>query len=662
MKVLELACVAEEEERRRLHSESHHHQQQQLLPMVRTVVSRKGCARAAAAAASVSSTPCLLLLLALALITHTTLSTVAAVQQEWRSNGEEEDDGGGSSNSNAHSFTSLCSGTLYPELCAHTLTGSDPNNPQTYLPAAMKAAMGTVNESLERVTELITKSPQASGTQFSVLEMCRDVLRESIAQLNTSLCRVHAPAAAAALNNKKQIKSSNVVTDIQHYVSAALTYHSTCITGIAEYGVWDGSTDLLPNSSLRVHRSIQLLSNALALVNGIVTESSDSIPSSSSSHNRRKLLVTSPSASSSSSLQHLHLHRQRRNAHVDDGDVDQELLGYFPSWLSKRDRRLLQATTTTAPNANAIVALDGSGEYTSVQAAVDAAPSKSSSRWVIYIKGGVYNENVNIAAGQTNLMFVGDGAGVTILTGSKSVAGSQVTTYYTATLGITGTGFIAKDMTIQNTAGIEGQQAVALRVSADQTAFQGLSIEGYQDTLYSHVLRQFYSQCTILGTVDFIFGNSAAVFQNCNLLAHLGAGGQQNTYTASGRTDPGQQTGFSFLSCTVDAASDLAQAGDSTPTYLGRPWKPYAVTVFINSVLGSVVNPAGWLLWNGNPNSGNNVLYGEYGNTGPGSGTSARVSWSQQLSITQAQSYTVGNFITGDSWLPATSIPFYDTL
>jgi len=120
---------------------------------------------------------------------------------------------------------------------------------------------------------------------------------------------------------------------------------------------------------------------------------------------------------------------------VDDGDVDQELLGYFPSWLSKRDRRLLQATTTTAPNANAIVALDGSGEYTSVQAAVDAAPSKSSSRWVIYIKGGVYNENVNIAAGQTNLMFVGDGAGVTILTGSKSVAGSQVTTYYTATLG-----------------------------------------------------------------------------------------------------------------------------------------------------------------------------------------------------------------------------------
>jgi hypothetical protein len=301
----------------------------------------------------------------------------------------------------------------------------------------MKAAMGTVNESLERVTELITKSPRASGTQFSVLEMCRDVLRESIAQLNTSLCRVHAPAAAAALNNKKQIKSSNVVTDIQHYVSAALTYHSTCITGIAEYGVWDGSTDLLPNSSFRVHRSIQLLSNALALVNGIVTESSDSVPSSSSSHNRRKLLVTSASSSSSSSssssLQHLHLHRQRRNAHVDDGDVDQELLGFFPSWLSKRDRRLLQATT--APNANAIVALDGSGEYTSVQAAVDAAPSKSSSRWVIYIKGGVYNEYVNIALGKTNLMFVGDGAGVTILTGSKSVAGSQVTTYYTATLG-----------------------------------------------------------------------------------------------------------------------------------------------------------------------------------------------------------------------------------
>ena len=111
-----------------------------------------------------------------------------------------------------------------------------------------------------------------------------------------------------------------------------------------------------------------------------------------------------------------------------------------------------------------------------------------------------------------------------------------------------------------------------------------------QDTLYAHTLRQFYAGCTIIGTIDYIFGNAAAVFQNCNLQARLGRPGSQNIYTASGRTDPGQNTGLSFLSCTVGAAPGLP---DSYPTYLGRPWKPYAQTVFIKSTLAACVNPTG---------------------------------------------------------------------
>lgn len=176
-----------------------------------------------------------------------------------------------------------------------------------------------------------------------------------------------------------------------------------------------------------------------------------------------------------------------------------------------------------------------------------------------------------------------------------------------------------------------------------------------QDTVYTHVLRQFYSGCTILGTIDYIFGNSAAVFQNCKLLARPGNPSQQNTYTASGRSDPGQNTGLSFLSCTVDAASGLSP---TYPTYLGRPWKPYARTVFITSTLGSCVNSAGWLLWNNDPNSGNSAYYGEYANNGAGSGTGRRVSWSKQISITDANKFSVVSFISGQQWLPATSIPY----
>jgi pectinesterase len=180
-----------------------------------------------------------------------------------------------------------------------------------------------------------------------------------------------------------------------------------------------------------------------------------------------------------------------------------------------------------------------------------------------------------------------------------------------------------------------------------------------QDTLYALSLRQFYSGCNIYGTVDYIFGNAAAVFQNCNLLARLGRTGSQNTYTASGRTDPGQTTGLSFLSCNVGPAPGLP---DSFPTYLGRPWKPYAQTVFIKSTLASCINPAGWLLWNGDPNSGNTVNYGEYGNTGAGANTASRVKWSKQISITDANQFTVGSFIAGQQWLPATSIPYNNAL
>ncbi|CAK9234546.1 unnamed protein product [Sphagnum troendelagicum] len=538
----------------------------------------------------------------------------------------------------ANSISSICNGTLYPQVCSSTLNGTDPNNPQKYVRVAIEAAMQAINDSLNAVDALLASSPVKNGTQYSTLLTCEEVLSDSLDQLNDSLSQISTLSL--------QFLQSEV-QDVQQLLSAAMTSQDTCLTDIQEFGIWNSTS--VVNGTLATYAT-QLLSNALALVTTLtkITGLTNLIPSL---HNRRRLLLLSAADDDA------HL-AQSKSSYQMELDLHSAIEGgsqAFPGWMRAADRRLLQ---TVKPTPNAVVAQDGSGHYNTIQAAVNAAKTGTNSRWVIYVKAGTYSEQVTIGKSAKNLMLYGDGAGLTILTGSKSVAGGS-TTFLSATLAVKASGFIAMDMTIRNTAGPNGHQAVAMRIGGDQSAFAGLSIEGYQDTLYAYTLRQFYTDCSILGTVDYIFGNSAAVFQNCKLLARTGIQGSQNTYTASGRTDPAQPTGFSFLSCTLEAA---VPAASTWPTYLGRPWKPYARTVFIESTLGSLIEPAGWLLWNGDQQSGDKVTYGEYSNTGPGSNTARRVRWSMQLTSKQAFTYTVGNFIDGENWLPATSISFSSNL
>ncbi|KAK9273435.1 hypothetical protein L1049_018245 [Liquidambar formosana] len=330
----------------------------------------------------------------------------------------------------------------------------------------------------------------------------------------------------------------------------------------------------------------------------------------------------------------------------------------FPTWVKPGDRKLLQSSSP-ASQANIVVAKDGSGNYKTVKEAISAASSRSGSgRYVIYVKAGVYSENVEIGNGLKNIMLVGDGIGKTIITGSRSVGGGS-TTFKSATLAAVGDGFIGRGITIRNTAGPTPQQAVALRVGSDLSVFYQCSFEGYQDTLYVHSQRQFYRECDIYGTVDFIFGNAAVVFQNCNIYARSPPN-KTNTITAQGRTDPNQNTGISIHNCRVTAASDLKPVQSSVQTYLGRPWKEYSRTVFMKTYLDSLIAPAGWMEWSGNF-ALSTLYYGEYSNTGPGSSTANRVNWSGYhviTSATEASKYTVGNFISGGSWLPATNVPF----
>ncbi|GAB4841185.1 hypothetical protein Ancab_021929 [Ancistrocladus abbreviatus] len=330
----------------------------------------------------------------------------------------------------------------------------------------------------------------------------------------------------------------------------------------------------------------------------------------------------------------------------------------FPSWITPEDQKLLQVDCV--PAADVVVALDGTGNFTKVMDAVLAAPDHSSRRFVIYIKRGVYNEYVEIKTKKSNIMMVGDGIDVTIITGNRN-NNDGWKTYLTATFGVKARGFIARDLTIENTAGPMKHQAVAFRSDSDLSALYRCAFRGYQDTLYMHAGRQFYRECIITGTIDFIFGKARAVLQSCLILARRGLTNQKNTITAQGKNESIACSGFSIQFCNISADSDLLhESGDPPPTYLGRPWKPYSTTIVMESYLGDIITPAGWLEWDGEKFL-ETLFYAEYMNFGPGASVDSRVKWPGfhiLNSSAQAMDFTVSQFIEGDFWLPATGVRY----
>ncbi|KDP20786.1 hypothetical protein JCGZ_21257 [Jatropha curcas] len=334
----------------------------------------------------------------------------------------------------------------------------------------------------------------------------------------------------------------------------------------------------------------------------------------------------------------------------------------FPSWVTTKDRKLLEASVKDI-KANVIVAKDGSGNYKTIKEAVAAAPNNGKTRHVIYVKKGTYKEQVEIGKSKKNVMLVGDGMDLTIITGSLNVVDGS-TTFDSATVAAVGDGFIAQDIWFQNTAGPEKHQAVALRVGADQSVINRCRMDAYQDTLYTHSNRQFYRDSLITGTVDFIFGNAAVVFQNCKLVARKPMNGQKNMVTAQGRIDPNQNTGTSIQKCEIIASSDLEPVKSSVKSYLGRPWKEYSRTVVMQSNIADHIDPAGWSIWEGDF-ALKTLYYGEYMNRGAGAGTSKRVKWAGYrviTSATEAQKFTVAELIQGGVWLKSTGVAFTEGL
>ncbi|MCE3049672.1 hypothetical protein HAX54_045506 [Datura stramonium] len=252
------------------------------------------------------------------------------------------------------------------------------------------------------------------------------------------------------------------------------------------------------------------------------------------------------------------------------------------------------------PQFDATVALDGTGDFNSITDALQAAPNNSESRYSIKIKEGIYNECVSVPKYKTNITFIGEGADCTFITGFKS-NGTGFKTNDTATVDIHGYGFIAQDITFQNSAGPSMHQAVAASISADHAAFYRCKFDGYQDTLYTKKGVQFFRDCDVYGTVDFIFGDAKVIFQNCNIYARRPEDFQnQVTITAQGRKNKHEDTAIVLQGCTINVTQDLRDRIPKVQLFLGRPWKNYSRTIVMSSYLDEFIDPEGWVEWNGN--------------------------------------------------------------
>ena len=301
----------------------------------------------------------------------------------------------------------------------------------------------------------------------------------------------------------------------------------------------------------------------------------------------------------------------------------------------------LQSVAMIGQPRHITVASDGTGEFTSVQEAVNSIRAYMSDTTWMFIKEGVYREKIIIPSWVTNLFMKGDGAGKTVITWDDYAGLNNMGTFRTYTIWIQGSGFIAEDITFENSAGPVGQ-AVAVHADGDRAVFRRCRLLGNQDTLLTanQESRQYYEDCYIEGTTDFIFGPATAWFERCHIHS------KKNSYVTAASTVEGHEYGYIFNRCRLTAADGIDRV------HLGRPWRPFAATLFMRCELGGHILPEGWHNWD-NPANELTARYAEYRNTGPGASPGTRVTWSRQLSRGEAKRYTPENvFARSDGWIP----------
>ncbi|XP_047960601.1 pectinesterase-like [Salvia hispanica] len=520
---------------------------------------------------------------------------------------------------------SICAPTRFQETCHASLEGVNTTDPKKLIEAAIDVAIKKVGHALSESS--ILKEAATDPMTKGAYEVCREVLEKAVWDLERAVDKI----SSFDGSNMKAF-----VADLRSWMSAVITDQETCIDGFQNT---KGETGEKMKNLLKTAR--ELSSNGLAMVTDI-----------------------------SEFLETLQL-----GDLLGGGDSDGATTGNSRKLMAEEaesegdafvTRRLLQATAfQTKPTI--VVAKDGSGKFKSITDAVQSIaktiPAHTKKKGdngaflVILIKPGVYAENVDIPWGLDKLVLIGGGPS-TKITGQKSVKGG-VQSYATATLAVNGDDFVAKDLTVENTAGPEGLQALAVRLSGDRAVLYNVRMDGYQDTLCADVHRQYFRNCIISGTIDYIFGSGLALYQDCTFITRKPIPGQECVAVAHGRSDPKSGTAVIIQNSKFIAEPGLLQVKPPVQAFLGRPWKKLARTIIMNSQIDGFINETGWAKWIEDIGI-DTCFYVEYGNKGPGSNVAKRVKWKgiQTLNGQQIQSWTGAKAFGDDSWIKASGAPY----
>ena len=294
-----------------------------------------------------------------------------------------------------------------------------------------------------------------------------------------------------------------------------------------------------------------------------------------------------------------------------------------------------------------VVARDGTGEFRTVSEAVEVCRAFMEYHKVIYVKKGIYKEKLIIPQWLTNIEILGEDRDATVITYDdhanivNPLTGKGMGTFRTYTVKVEGSSITFKNITIENNSARLGQ-AVALHTEGDRLIFINCRLLGHQDTVYTGIAgtRLFFKDCYIEGTTDFIFGPSTAWFENCEIHSRA------NSYITAASTPQDRPYGYVFNNCRLTADADIDKV------YLGRPWRDYGYTLFMNCDMGRHIRPEGWHHWQKERQQ--TARYMEYNNRGEGAATDKRAAWTRQLTKKEAQKITMETvFAINDTWAPS---------
>ncbi|KAJ8443513.1 hypothetical protein Cgig2_016996 [Carnegiea gigantea] len=605
----------------------------------------------------------------------------------------------------------ICQPTDFKEACFKSLSNVDTDNPKELVRAAFRSAKEELNAVYHNSSVLreLENDPRTADS----IKVCRELFVDAMQDLQRSF---------EGLEEFEWNRVTKVLAKMKSWLSATITYQETCLDGFE-----NTTADAAKKVQEVLKLAMEMSSNGLAIImdmsqligsidvaafnrRRLLSYSgprvgghayNDRIPFFLDKHpheDNRRWPNLGPKADAHTSQGSIpywldkNPYKNRRLMNLDNNDDGGTL--FEDDEPDNRRRRILSflhdrelddeelpirlGSDDGPPKefnlmkdirhiADVVVDKNGSGKYKTIEEALKDIPKYGSgNKFIIYIKKGVYNEYLVVEKSMKHVVFVGDGPTKTRITNNKNfIDGTK--TYKTATLckytTIEGDYFMAKDIGIENTAGAAKHQAVALRVQADQSIFYNCHMDGYQDTLYVHTYRQFYRNCRITGTIDFIFGDAAAFFQNCTFVVRKPLPNQDCIVTAQGRMERHQPTGIIIHKCRFEADPDYYPLRRKNKAYLGRPWKEYSRTIIMESYIGDLIQPQGWLPWDGNF-ALETCYYSEFINAGPGAKLANRAKWRgvKIISYDSAEKFMPPNLFEIDEWIKDSGVPYDATL